>query len=69
VCVYTHTHTHARIYIYIYIVLIFIIYSAVAFWGGVQVSIWSVYDSVRREVLYSNLTECGIPMKLVRLIK
>ena len=27
------------------------------------------YDSVRREVLYSILIECGIPMKLVRLIK
>jgi len=28
-----------------------------------------VYDSVRREVLYSNLLEFGVPMKLVRLIK
>jgi len=28
-----------------------------------------VYDSVRREVLYNILIECGIPMKLVRLIK
>jgi len=27
------------------------------------------YDSVRREVLYNNLIEGGIPMKLVRLIK
>jgi hypothetical protein len=27
------------------------------------------YDSVRREVLYSILIECGVPMKLVRLIK
>jgi len=27
------------------------------------------YDSVRREVLYNILIECGIPMKLVRLIK
>jgi hypothetical protein len=27
------------------------------------------YDSVRREVLYSNLLEFGILMKLVRLIK
>jgi hypothetical protein len=26
------------------------------------------YDSVRREFLYNILTECGIPMKLVRLI-
>jgi hypothetical protein len=28
-----------------------------------------VYDSVRREVLYKNLIEFGIPRKLVRLIK
>jgi hypothetical protein len=28
-----------------------------------------VYDSVRREVLYNILTECGIPMKIIRLIK
>ena len=28
-----------------------------------------VYDSVRREVLYNILTEYGIPMKLIRLIK
>jgi hypothetical protein len=28
-----------------------------------------LYDSVRREVLYSILIEFGIPMKLVRLIK
>jgi hypothetical protein len=27
------------------------------------------YDSVRRGVLYSILTEFGIPMKLIRLIK
>ena len=27
------------------------------------------YDSVRREVLYDILIECGIPMKLARLIK
>jgi len=27
------------------------------------------YDSVRREVLYHILIECGIPKKLVRLIK
>jgi hypothetical protein len=27
------------------------------------------YDSVRMEVLYNILTEIGIPMKLVRLIK
>jgi hypothetical protein len=26
-------------------------------------------DSVRRSVLYNILTECGIPMKLIRLIK
>jgi sorting nexin-29 len=27
------------------------------------------YDSVRREVLYSILTQSGVPMKLVRLTK
>ena len=27
------------------------------------------YDSVRREVLYNNPIEFGIPMKLVRLLK
>jgi len=27
------------------------------------------YDSVRKEVLYNILIECGIPMNLVRLIK
>ena len=27
------------------------------------------HDSVRKEVLYNILIECGIPMKLVRLIK
>jgi len=27
------------------------------------------YDSVRREVLYNIVIKCGIPMKLVRLIK
>jgi len=27
-----------------------------------------VYDSVRREVLYNILIECGIPMQMVRLI-
>jgi hypothetical protein len=27
------------------------------------------YDSVRREALYNILTECGIPRKLVGLIK
>jgi hypothetical protein len=27
------------------------------------------YDSVKREVLYNILLECGIPNKLVRLIK
>jgi hypothetical protein len=27
------------------------------------------YDSVRRKVLYNILIECGVPMKLVRLIK
>jgi hypothetical protein len=27
------------------------------------------YDSVRREVLYNNLIEFGVPMKLVGLIK
>jgi hypothetical protein len=27
------------------------------------------YDSMRREVLYSILTDVGVPMKLVRLIK
>jgi hypothetical protein len=27
------------------------------------------YDSVRREVLYNILIECGITMKLIRLIK
>jgi hypothetical protein len=28
-----------------------------------------VYDSIRREVLYNDLVEYGMPMKLVRLIK
>jgi hypothetical protein len=28
-----------------------------------------MYDSVRKEVLYNNLIELGVPMKLVRLIK
>jgi hypothetical protein len=28
-----------------------------------------VYDSVRREVLYNNLRESGVAMKLVRLTK
>jgi hypothetical protein len=27
------------------------------------------YDSVRREVLCNILIECGVPMKLIRLIK
>jgi hypothetical protein len=27
------------------------------------------YDKVRREVLYNILIECGIPTKLIRLIK
>jgi len=27
------------------------------------------YDSIRREVLYNILIECGIPMKLARLKK
>ena len=27
------------------------------------------YDSVRREVSYNNLTEFGIPMKIIRLKK
>jgi len=29
----------------------------------------TAYDSVRREVLYNILIECGIPLKLIRLIK
>jgi purine nucleoside phosphorylase len=29
----------------------------------------NIYDSVKREVLYNIITECGVPMKLVRLIK
>jgi len=33
------------------------------------IDIKEAYDSVRREVLYNILIECGIPMKLVRLIK
>ena len=33
------------------------------------IDIKKAYDSVRREVLYNNLVEFGIPMKLVGLIK
>jgi hypothetical protein len=33
------------------------------------VDIKKVYDSVRKEILYDNLAEFGVPMKLVRLIK
>jgi sorting nexin-29 len=27
------------------------------------------YDSVRRKILYNILITCGVPMKLIRLIK
>jgi len=33
------------------------------------IDIRKAYDPVRREVLYNILTEFGIPIKLVRLIK
>jgi hypothetical protein len=37
--------------------------------SGIYTDFKKVYDSVRRQVLYNILTECGIPMKLSRLIK
>jgi hypothetical protein len=46
-------------------------FAFVKYWTVHQlfVDLKKVYDSVRREVLYSILIKFGVPMKLVRLIK
>jgi len=53
--------------------LLLIIYSAfVNTWGKGEyneVDFKKAYDLVRREIFYNILIECGIRMKLVRLIK
>jgi len=38
-------------------------------YSHIQIVFKKAYDSVRREVMCNKVSECGIPMKLVMLIK